>query len=297
MFCQCATSEDEAAGHVSKGILRTNSHETSSCTTSSDGEFLNTPYKFATPLFRSIEKEDWESVLLFLTHGKWAKVFLTSSNLHLKSPKPEIQVKTWVTAYDSKGEPEWSQLPLHAALSYQAPLVIVQKLVELYPKSVQCTDNEGMLPIHLAFGFSAPESVLLLLLEAFPSALNERGIGGRFPYECCELGPNKQRGEVFKIVAEEVRQRTREEMELEWRTAVTSGTKNLGLDKSMDITNKELTEVILDLMKDRKELILLKKKQAKNKSLAKDAASSSKSAATPQKPFWNNKQKGRKYNV
>jgi len=217
-------------------------------------------------LFRAIEKENWEGVLRFLTTGKWTNSLLLSNNEHLKSPAPALQVKTWVTAYDQEGVPEWSQLPLHAAISYNAPIVVVQKLVQAYPKSIQCTDNEGMLPIHLAFGFGANEAVLAMLLEPFPTSVNERGLGGRFPYECCELGPNKVRGEVFKIVADQVAERTRRQVDLEWKQFSMAASKQIRLvdhpeeDALIDNLEKtSLTEFILELLKDRKELHDVKK--------------------------------------
>jgi hypothetical protein len=221
---------------------------------SDDSNVLNTSYQRATPLFKAIEKENWEGILHFLTNGRWNNSLFFSTNDHLKSPSPEIQTKTWVTSYDSSGIPEWSQLPLHAAISYSAPFVIIRKLVEIYPKSIQCTDNEGMLPIHLAFGFGASEPVLGLLLEPFPMAVNERGLGGRFPYECCELGPNKVRGKVYRIVSEQITTRVRADNDKDWRDFCNAAKQTVGLEQPFDVSNKKLTEVLLELLHDRKEL-------------------------------------------
>jgi len=185
---------------------------------------------------------------------------LSSSSAHLRCPAPEIQVKTWVTAYDRTGNAEWSQLPLHAAISYLAPYVVVQKLVQIYPKAIHCTDNEGMLPIHLAFGFGAPENVLALLLDPFPASVNEKGLGGRFPYECCELGPNKVRGRVFKTITDQVVLRTRQQIDHEWRESAVQGQRTMGLEGNFDVSTKELPEFILELLQDRKELQELKAK-------------------------------------
>jgi hypothetical protein len=114
---------------------------------SDDSDIFNTTYKRATPLFRAIENENWTGVLLFLTTGKWTQSILANPQEYMKSPSPALQVKTWVTSYDAKNIPEWSQLPLHAAISYAAPFAVIRKLVETYPKSIQCTDNEGKLDI------------------------------------------------------------------------------------------------------------------------------------------------------
>ena len=225
-----------------------------------NSEVLNTDYRKVTPLFRNIERENWEGILTFLATGKWSNSMLSSSSAHLRCPAPEIQVKTWVTAYDRAGNAVWSQLPLHAAISYLAPYVVVQKLVETYPKAIHCTDNEGMLPIHLAFGFGAPDNILALLLDPFPASVNEKGLGGRFPYECCELGPNKVRGRVYKTVTEQIILRTRQQLDQEWREFAVQGKKTVGLEGNLDVSNKQLADFIIDLLKDKKELQDLKAK-------------------------------------
>lgn len=209
---------------------------------------------------------------------------LSSSSAHLRCPAPEIQVKTWVTAYDRSGNAEWSQLPLHAAISYLAPYVVIQKLVQIYPKAIHCTDNEGMLPIHLAFGFGAPDNILALLLEPFPASVSEKGLGGRFPYECCELGPNKVRGRVYKIVTDQVILRTRQQIDHEWREFATQGTKTVGLEGNFDVSTKQLPEFILELLQNRKELQDLKaKNRAAQQQAQEQAAALANAAAAEQK--------------
>lgn len=235
-------------------------------------EVLNTTYKKVTPLFRNIEKENWEGVLLFLSSGKWSNSLLTSTNDHLRSPSAEIQAKTWVTSYDRRGEPEWSQLPLHAAISYLAPAIVIQKLLDLYPPAIKCKDNEGMLPIHLAFGFGAPDSVLAMLMNHYPEAAGEKGLGDRLPHECCELGPNKMRGQVFGTVTAEVRDTVQREIAAEWKGFAVSAQKSLEIKKPLDLEDKKLTEFILELMHDRKELLTIKEKERARKAAAAKAA-------------------------
>ncbi|KAL7572374.1 hypothetical protein ACA910_021584 [Epithemia clementina (nom. ined.)] len=255
MSC-CTSSADEYVDDDHIRIALNSSHDSVS---TDDSEVLNTDYRKVSPLFRNIEKENWEGVLMFLNTGKWTNSLLSSSNGHLRSPGPDIQVKTWVTSYDRKGEPEWSQLPIHAAISYLAPYVVVQKLIELYPRGIHCTDNEGMLPVHLAFGFGAPDNVIALLLEPFPASINEKGLGERYPYECCELGPHKTRGKVFRIVSDQIVARSRREMEEELREFASQAVKTVGV-KGYDLSNKEMTQFILELLQDRKELDELKAK-------------------------------------
>lgn len=279
----CNPAPDEYAydDYTRDTVSTVASHDTQ---TTQDSEVLNTDYRRVTPLFRNIERENWEGVLLFLTTGKWSNSMLASSSAHLRSPAPEIQAKTWVTAYDRKGVAEWSQLPLHAAISYLAPYVVIQKLVELYPKAVHCTDNEGMLPIHLAFGFGATDNILALLLEPFPTSMNEKGLGGRYPHECCELGPNKIRGKVYKIVTDQTIARTRDEVDKDWREFAVQAKKTVGLEGNLDVASKQLTEFILELLKDRKELVTLKKQQQQQQRASPSLQKPSAVGPTPRPP-------------
>jgi hypothetical protein len=259
----CSTHQDEF-DDLSRLTLST-AHSNGSATEDSsidESVVLNADYKKVTPLFQAIEKENWEMVLRFLTSGRWSDSMFESSNKYLQSPSKELQVKTWVTCYDRKGKAEWSQLPLHAALSYLAPFVVIQKLVQLYPKGIQCTDKEGMLPIHLAFGFGASDQVLAFLLEPFPSSMSIRGLGGRLPHECCELGPNKVRGQLYKIATDKAKEQALAEIDQEWRDFTMAAQKKVGLSQPLEIGDQKLTDFILDLLKDRKELEHRKKREA-----------------------------------
>lgn len=285
--CGAAQAEEYVYDDYTRMTVSTGgSHESNS---SGNSEVLNTDYRKVTPLFRNIERENWEGILTFLATGKWSNSMLASSSAHLRCPAPEIQVKTWVTAYDRAGNAEWSQLPLHAAISYLAPYVVIQKLVQIYPKAIHCTDNEGMLPIHLAFGFGAPDNILALLLEPFPGSVNEKGLGSRYPYECCELGPNKVRGRVYKTVTDQVVLRTRQQIDHEWREFAIQGKKTVGIEGNLEVSTKQLTEFILDLLKDKKELQDLKLKhrtaqqQAQEQAAALAAASTTNTSAVERK--------------
>lgn len=263
--------------------LEDDATETSS-SESSRSVVLNVPYHKVTPLFRNIEKENWEGILQFLKTGKWNNGMFSNGNEHLRNPAAPLQCKTWVTNYDRHGTPEWSQLPLHAAISYSAPFVVIQKLIEMYPKAVQCTDNEGMLPVHLAFGFGAPENVLALLLEPFPSSVNERGMGGRYPYECCELGPNKIRGQVLTIVTDQVLERAKVDLDKDWREFTVAAQESIVMPTKQDVSTVTLHEFLLDLLKDRKQLQDMKRNMAAaNKNAlvkAREAASTMSRGAT-----------------
>ena len=139
--------------------------------------------------------------------------------------------------------------------------MVIRKLVECYPKSIQCTDNEGMLPIHLAFGFGSSDQVLAFLLEPFPGSINERGLGGRLPYQCCELGPNKARGAVFDAVVDQVTNNVRAEVDQDWREFIDVAQRKAKMEKPLDVITTKLSDVLLELLSNRKELEELKKRQ------------------------------------
>jgi ankyrin repeat protein len=254
--------------------------EVSMSSSSDESEVLNTPYQRVTPLFRNIEKENWETVLLFLKTGKWSSSLFANMNEHMRSPAPEIQVRTWVTSYDRRGDPEWSQLPLHAAISYSAPVVVIKQLIELYPKAIQCTDNEGMLPIHLAYGFGAADNILALLMEPFPTSINEKGLGGRYPYECCELGPMKVRGKVYKIVSEQIESRVTSEIDRDWKEFAMAAQDSIGLSNKQDAFKTTLHEFLLDLLKERKELYDIKHRKGQRRVSSARSTSSSRVASS-----------------
>jgi hypothetical protein len=223
---------------------------------------LNVSYNHATPLFKAIEKQQWESVLMFLNTSKWSNGFFVSSTDHFKNPTPAIQCQTWVTSYQrGTKEVEWSQLPIHAAISYAAPAVVIQKLVDCYPDSLKEFDHEGMLPVHLAFGFALPDTVLSLLLKRYPESAQARGPGGRLPHQCCELGQNKIRGEVFGLVAEQTSDLARNDQEEYYKGYIREAHKKLGLGGD-DVISEEmdLKGLINALIEDRKQLLDLKKR-------------------------------------
>lgn len=221
-------------------------------------------HQIATPLFQAVEREDWEGILTFLTTSKWSSGFFASSTDHLSSPTPAIQCQTWVTAYDADDRKEWSQLPLHAAICYEAPEPVVQKLLDMYPDALHETDGEGMLPIHLAFAYAASDAVILLLVKPFPECLQQKGPEGRLPHECCDLGRNKVRGEVYGMLAKQTAITVNQDHENVWKTCVRENMVRLKLDEDEKIVEeKQLSELLTELLEDRKQLRYLKQKLKK----------------------------------
>lgn len=221
---------------------------------------MNVPYSRATPLYKNIEKKDWESVLLFLQKGKWSTSYFTSTSEHLHDPTPEVQCQTWVFSEDSTNP--WTQLPIHAAISHEAPAVVIQKLLDLHPDAAKCRDSENMLPIHLAFGFGSNDNVIIALLDTWPESITE--LGGnqddlRTPVQCCELGPNRTRGQVLESAIEQTKQQAMFESQTSWRQQVVTECQRLRLNKdNLQVTSLQV--LLKQLMEDRKQLLEIKQK-------------------------------------
>jgi hypothetical protein len=131
------------------------------------------------PLYQALEEKAWIAALDMIQDN---------------SQESKDQVRTWVTRYEENGNVRWSQLPIHAAMIFNAPFKIVQALVDAYPKGVRCTDDQHMLPLHLAFRYGVPDNTLLLLLEAFPEAMNAKNRKGRVPALCaCPNHPHRSK--------------------------------------------------------------------------------------------------------
>lgn len=119
-------------------------------------------YSTCTPLFEALELNDWGNVLYFLRAGK----FFTGGTLGtFAMDDPETQVRTWVHCQDDQGDVMWRQLPLHAAICLAAPLVVVQRLVELYPDALACPDSFGNLPLNLAAKLHGPDSYIFQVVS------------------------------------------------------------------------------------------------------------------------------------
>jgi hypothetical protein len=151
-----------------------------------------------TPLYRAIETRQWASVNNFLKTGFWKNSFFPDR------VKPLSQSQTWVVRYETRDDQtkviSWKQLPIHAAIVYGAPAIIVQKLIKMYPKSIRYSDARGNLPIHMAFRHGSNDAILALLLQEYPESMNCREDNGLLPTECSTDMPSPQplRGALLK---------------------------------------------------------------------------------------------------
>lgn len=208
---------------------------------------IQTTFDQAPPLFREIERLNWESVLLFLKKGKWTgSFFTTSSTSHLENTDPATQARTWVE------EDGFCQLSIHAAVSLGAPFVVIQNLIDVYPDSVRMRDSRGYLPLHIAYHLEMPDTIISTVLEAWPDAALEKNQQGLTPHETTRA---TSRGKIISITMEELRKKNALEKVKQWRPLLQAESEALELEINDDTT---LTTVLKQLMEDRKQLIHIK---------------------------------------
>lgn len=157
-----------------------------------------------TKLYKSIEAKQWEEILYFLENGRWYfDTTVITSLIFGKGPDPRfIESRTWVTALDEMGSVRWCQLPLHAAITFQAPFSVITKLVEVYPESIRCADDQDMLPLHYSFRFASEDRILSYLLEEFPQAIKKKALRDRLPLDMAQYSSKPERGLIIERFVE-----------------------------------------------------------------------------------------------
>ena len=138
-------------------------------------------------LYEAIENKQWEHVRGFFECGKWPNYVFKSTFLSTRDPfPPKRQARTWVTKYKVHEKNEkvvaWTRLPLHAAIIYDAPVDIVEKLIELYPEALRAATAGTLLPLHLAIKHGSEDDILRVLLKSCEDAISPIMDGnGKFP--------------------------------------------------------------------------------------------------------------------
>jgi hypothetical protein len=174
-----------------------------------------------TKLYKIIEEKQWEEVLYYLQSGKFYDTSIFTSMLGNDPDPPSIQTRTWVTALDETGDVRWCQLPLHAAITFQAPYSVIARLVQTYPKSVRCADDQDMLPLHYAFRFGAEDGVVAMLLERFPQAMGKKAVKDRLPLDMAHYSSKAERGIIIEYYVEHAVRSAKAEWDNEYERIVT----------------------------------------------------------------------------
>jgi len=181
------------------------SHAEGCSANENDGKILECDYDTTcTKLYKLIEGKQWEEIIYFLETGKWYfDTTIFTSIIFGSGPDPRYtESRTWVTALDEMGSVRWCQLPLHAAITFQAPFNVITKLVEVYPESIRCADDQDMLPLHYAFRFGSEDKVLAYILEEFPQALKKKALRDRLPLDMAHYSSKPERGVIIECYVE-----------------------------------------------------------------------------------------------
>lgn len=170
-----------------------------------DGKLLECDYDTScTKLYKMIEGKHWEEIIYFLETSKWYFDTTAFTSIFFgHGPDPRfVEARTWVTALDERGSVRWCQLPLHAAITFQAPFQVIKKLVSVYPESIRCADDQDMLPLHYAFRFGSEDKVLAYILEEFPQATIKRALRDRLPLDMAHYSTKPERALIIECYVE-----------------------------------------------------------------------------------------------
>jgi hypothetical protein len=217
-----------------------------------------------TKLYKWIEDKKWEEVLYYLETGSWYDTTIFTSLMGAEPEAPSVSARTWVTALNGAGIVRWCQLPLHAAVTFRAPFPVVASLVETYPKSVRCADDQDMLPLHYAFRFGCGDDVLAYLMQKFPQAMGKKAVKGRLPLDMAQYGPMPERGVVIECYVERAVQEAKTEWDGEYEKIVSAMKTEADVSLVSELTGKrkKLREAQRELVKARKEIERLKEEMA-----------------------------------
>lgn len=236
-------------------------------TCSTDEGILECDYDTqVTKLYQSIEERQWEDVLYFLETGKWYNTSIFNA-FGEQGDSPSVQARTWVTALDETGNVRWCQLPLHAAVTFLAPISVIQKLIEINPKSVRCADDQDMLPLHYAFRFGAEDDILAHLLDKFPQAIGKSAVKNRLPLDLAQYGPRVERGIIIHYYIQSAIRNAKTEWDGEYEKMVSSmkNTADVELRRELHSKKKKLAAAMEELARTKNELQALQNEKAAEK--------------------------------
>lgn len=247
-----------------------------------DGKLLECDYDATcTKLYKMIEKKKWEEITYFLETGKWYydTSFIISA-IFGAGPDPRfVESRTWVTALDEMGNVRWCQLPLHAAITFQAPFDLITKLIEVYPESIRCADDQDMLPLHYAFRFGSEDIVLAYLLEEFPQAIKKKALRGRLPLDMAHYSSRPERGIIIDAYVDSAIDEARGDWDDEHRSTLSKskiGTKgNEASTKSEKLQN--------ELYEARKKILELEEKLRDNRDMPPSGRNRNRAPQRPSK--------------
>jgi len=120
------------------------------------------PFHHCSKLFDAVQQQSWDDVLF-------------NVEIH-----PNHASRWETVGFDGKHETRL--LPLHLALKLNAPVIVIEKLLDAYPEAAQmCDAYFQRLPLHIACIAGCPAEVVRLLVTAFLGGAAGRDIFGRVP--------------------------------------------------------------------------------------------------------------------
>lgn len=248
-----------------------------------DGKLLECDYDATcTKLYKMIENKKWEEIAHFLETGKWYydTSFITSV-IFGAGPDPRfIESRTWVTALDEMGNVRWCQLPLHAAITFQAPFDLITKLIEIYPESIRCADDQDMLPLHYAFRFGSEDNVLAHLLEEFPHAIKKEALRGRLPLDMAHYSSRPERGIIIDAYVDSAIDEARGDWDDENRHALSK----MKLSTKGDEASTKSEKLRNEIYEARKKIKELEEKLRDNREMPPSGRNSAHRNRAPRRP-------------
>jgi hypothetical protein len=124
------------------------------------------------------------SLYMMIYQGRWKMAF------DAIVAKPELAME-WKTEVNKYGKVVMRMLPIHAALKFNAPLKLIQLLIQSYPECVCDEDNKCRLPLHHACNMKVEwmAEVVTMLLNICPDTSSHKDARGMLPLHI--LGLNK----------------------------------------------------------------------------------------------------------
>lgn len=186
-----------------------------------------------TPLFEAIKNHDWEAIVIFLRTGRWMSGFFHDNLAHMRNPGPSEQCKMWV--HDE--EDGVRQLPLHLAISAEAPVAVLECLLDLYPEAAQYANSSGKLPLELAVSVNTSDAAMLALLKAWPAAVPKAFSSVSYtPSDSTgddDNGTQSLRNQYLGIILEQTKANFKKKKDVEWRKVVSEAALEVSEENDM----------------------------------------------------------------
>ena len=152
-------------------------------------------------LFRAIQSKSWYDAIILIKKEIGGSPLKLSKSIPNFMPQNKLLAVTWVYRNNRDGTTKWRITPLHAAIIFGAPIMVVQGLLDLYPQASKLKDDKGNLPMHLAFKNGSDFEMIALLIKVYQEGLQIKNGRGLLPVEC-SVQYRKNAGRILAFVKE-----------------------------------------------------------------------------------------------